>query len=152
MPKRSAGLLVYRLRDGVVEVLIGHPGGPFWARKDDGAWSIPKGEYAEDEDPWAAAQREFSEEIGLAPRGQAGVMARSGYFSPGGTLPINTHGGLLSYGHCGVAGAMAHLAELYDQMAGRAPTPLLKRPTLALLHGDGGVMSSHVSIFVENKG
>jgi predicted NUDIX family NTP pyrophosphohydrolase len=67
MPKRSAGLLVYRLRDGVVEVLIGHPGGPFWARKDDGAWSIPKGEYAEDEDPWAAAQREFSEEIGLAP-------------------------------------------------------------------------------------
>ena len=67
MPKRSAGLLVYRFRDGVVEVLIGHPGGPFWARKDDGAWSIPKGEYAEDEDPWAAAQREFYEEIGLAP-------------------------------------------------------------------------------------
>ena len=67
MPKRSAGLLVYRFRDGVVEVLIGHPGGPFWARKDDGAWSIPKGEYAEHEDPWAAAQREFYEEIGLAP-------------------------------------------------------------------------------------
>jgi predicted NUDIX family NTP pyrophosphohydrolase len=67
VPKRSAGLLVYRFRDGVVEVLIGHPGGPFWARKDDGAWSIPKGEYAEHEDPWAAAQREFYEEIGLAP-------------------------------------------------------------------------------------
>ena len=59
MPKRSAGLLLYRVADGVVEVLIGHPGGPFWARKDDGAWSIPKGEYAEDEDPWHAAQREF---------------------------------------------------------------------------------------------
>jgi len=66
MPKRSAGLLLYRVRDGVVEVLIGHPGGPFWARKDDGAWSIPKGEYAEDEDPWEAARREFGEELGLA--------------------------------------------------------------------------------------
>jgi predicted NUDIX family NTP pyrophosphohydrolase len=53
--------------DGGVEVLIGHPGGPFWARKDDGAWSIPKGEYAEGEDPWDAARREFGEEIGLAP-------------------------------------------------------------------------------------
>ena len=71
MPKRSAGLLLYRVADGdVVEVLIGHPGGPFWARKDDGAWSIPKGEYAEDEDPWDAAQREFREELGLpAPNG-----------------------------------------------------------------------------------
>ena len=57
MPKLSAGLLLYRVRDGVVEVLIAHPGGPFWARKDDGAWSIPKGEYAQGEDPWAAAQR-----------------------------------------------------------------------------------------------
>jgi len=67
MPKLSAGLLLYRVRDDVVEVLIGHPGGPFWARKDDGAWSIPKGEYAQGEDPWAAAQREFEEEIGLPP-------------------------------------------------------------------------------------
>jgi predicted NUDIX family NTP pyrophosphohydrolase len=65
MPKLSAGLLLYRVRDDVVEVLIGHPGGPFWARKDDGAWSIPKGEYTDGEDPWAAAQREFEEEIGL---------------------------------------------------------------------------------------
>src|SRR5271165_4846811 len=66
MPKLSAGVLLYRSRDGVVEVLIAHPGGPFWARKDDGVWSIPKGEYAEADDPWAAAQREFGEEIGLA--------------------------------------------------------------------------------------
>lgn len=65
MPRRSAGLLLYRLADDGVEVLIGHPGGPFWARKDDGAWSIPKGEYADDEDPWTAARREFVEEIGL---------------------------------------------------------------------------------------
>jgi predicted NUDIX family NTP pyrophosphohydrolase len=70
MPKLSAGLLLYRIADGVVEVLIAHPGGPFWARKDDGAWSIPKGEYAGDEDPWDAALREFGEELGLpAPAG-----------------------------------------------------------------------------------
>ncbi|HYB36319.1 MAG TPA: NUDIX domain-containing protein [Mycobacterium sp.] len=65
MPKLSAGLLLYRTRNGVVEVLIAHPGGPFWANKDDGAWSIPKGEYTEGEDPWVVAQREFVEEIGL---------------------------------------------------------------------------------------
>ena len=64
-PKLSAGVLVYRTRDSVVEVLIAHPGGPFWARKDDGAWSIPKGEYADGDDPWAAAEREFGEELGL---------------------------------------------------------------------------------------
>ncbi|MGA8546162.1 MAG: NUDIX domain-containing protein [Mycobacterium sp.] len=70
MPKLSAGLLLYRVRDGVVEVLIAHPGGPFWARKDDGAWSIPKGEYTDGDDLWVAAQREFEEEIGLpAPSG-----------------------------------------------------------------------------------
>lgn len=57
MAKLSAGVMLYRTCDGVVEVLLAHPGGPFWARKDDGAWSIPKGEYADGEDPWAAAQR-----------------------------------------------------------------------------------------------
>ena len=67
MPKLSAGLLPYRVRDGVVEVLIAHPGGPFWARKDDGAWSILKGEFTDGDDPWEAAQREFTEETGLAP-------------------------------------------------------------------------------------
>lgn len=65
MPKLSAGVLLYRIADDGVEVLLAHPGGPFWARKDDGAWSIPKGEYAEPEDPWLAARREFREEIGL---------------------------------------------------------------------------------------
>jgi predicted NUDIX family NTP pyrophosphohydrolase len=67
MPKLSAGLLLYRVADGGVEVLIAHPGGPFWARKDEGAWSIPKGEYLDGEDPWAVAQREFEEELGMAP-------------------------------------------------------------------------------------
>ncbi|MBS9535757.1 NUDIX domain-containing protein [Mycobacterium sp. M1] len=70
MPRHSAGLLLYRGAGAAVEVLIVHPGGPFWARKDDGAWSIPKGEYTGDEDPWAAARREFAEEVGVpAPDG-----------------------------------------------------------------------------------
>ncbi len=67
MPVLSAGLLLHRRAGDHVEVLIGHPGGPFWARKDDGAWSIPKGEYEPDEDPWEAARREFAEELGGPP-------------------------------------------------------------------------------------
>jgi predicted NUDIX family NTP pyrophosphohydrolase len=63
--KRSAGLLLYRLKSGSVEVFLVHPGGPFWAKKDLGAWSIPKGEYAEDEDALLAARREFEEETGF---------------------------------------------------------------------------------------
>jgi predicted NUDIX family NTP pyrophosphohydrolase len=65
MAKRSAGLLMYRRRDGGLEVLLVHPGGPFWAKKDLGAWSIPKGEYSEGEDPFHAARREFTEETGF---------------------------------------------------------------------------------------
>jgi predicted NUDIX family NTP pyrophosphohydrolase len=67
MPKRSAGLLLYRRGPGGVEVLLVHPGGPLWARRDDGAWSIPKGEHGPDEDPLAAARREFREELGVEP-------------------------------------------------------------------------------------
>jgi len=63
--KRSAGILLYRRREGRLEVLLAHPGGPFWKRKDDGAWSIPKGEFEGGEDPMAAARREFEEETGL---------------------------------------------------------------------------------------
>lgn len=90
------------------------------------------------------------EEIGLAPRGQAGQLAREGYFSGVGELPLNTHGGLLSYGHCGVAGAMAHLVEAHFQLTGRAGDRQAGSPTLALLHGDGGVLSSHVSMVLES--
>jgi predicted NUDIX family NTP pyrophosphohydrolase len=69
MAKRSAGLLMYRRKSGAVEVFLVHPGGPFWARKDAGAWSIPKGEYDEDEQPLEAAQREFQEETGFIASG-----------------------------------------------------------------------------------
>jgi predicted NUDIX family NTP pyrophosphohydrolase len=72
VPKRSAGLLMYRMVGRDVAVLLVHPGGQFWARKDLGAWSIPKGEYAAGEDPFDAARREFAEELGVeAPHGPA---------------------------------------------------------------------------------
>jgi len=64
MPKTSAGVLLYRRSESGLQVLIGHMGGPFWARKDDAAWSIPKGEYGLGEDPSAVALREFEEETG----------------------------------------------------------------------------------------
>ncbi|MET8803671.1 NUDIX domain-containing protein [Streptomyces sp. NPDC004546] len=65
--KRSAGLLLYRHTDEGLEVLLGHMGGPLWAKKDAGAWTVPKGEYDPDEPAWEAARREFREELGLAP-------------------------------------------------------------------------------------
>jgi predicted NUDIX family NTP pyrophosphohydrolase len=69
MPKRSAGILLYRKGDSGVEVLLVHPGGPLWAHKDDGAWSIPKGQLIPGEDPLTGARRELLEETGLAPLG-----------------------------------------------------------------------------------
>jgi len=66
MPAKSAGVLAYRRKAGRLEVLLVHPGGPFWANKDEGAWSIPKGEYAAGEDAEAVARREFAEELGVA--------------------------------------------------------------------------------------
>jgi predicted NUDIX family NTP pyrophosphohydrolase len=69
MRKTSAGLLMFRRRKDRVEFLLVHPGGPFWRKKDLGAWSIPKGEYTEDEEPLEAAKREFEEETGIVPSG-----------------------------------------------------------------------------------
>lgn len=78
----SAGLLLHRRMDGVVEVLLGHMGGPFWARKDAAAWSVPKGEHGPDEPPLDAARREFTEEIGVpppdGPAHELGSVAQSG--------------------------------------------------------------------------
>jgi len=73
VPNRtSAGILLYRARGGALEVLLVHPGGPFWTGRELGAWSIPKGEYAAAEDPLSAARREFAEELGTrAPDGPA---------------------------------------------------------------------------------
>jgi predicted NUDIX family NTP pyrophosphohydrolase len=86
MPKKSAGLLLYRLGSEGLEVLLVHPGGPFWAKKDDGAWSIPKGEFADGEDPLAAARREFEEETGARPSGE--FIALSPIKQAGGKLVL----------------------------------------------------------------
>jgi predicted NUDIX family NTP pyrophosphohydrolase len=82
MPKRSAGLLAYRVADdGSVTVLLVHPGGPFWKNKHEHAWSIPKGEYEAGEDPERTAEREFKEELGLSapngPRIDLGIIRQS---------------------------------------------------------------------------
>ena len=69
MARKSAGLVLFRQRAGELEVLLVHPGGPFWAKKDDGVWSIPKGEIGDGEDPLAAARREVREETGASPDG-----------------------------------------------------------------------------------
>ena len=69
MPRLSAGLLMYRIKDGAIQVLLAHPGGPYFAKKDDESWSIPKGEPGPDEDLFHTAQREFEEETGLKPTG-----------------------------------------------------------------------------------
>lgn len=68
--KQSAGILLYRSSDPETEVLLVHPGGPFWKNKDDGAWTIPKGEFEESEEPLAAAIREFKEETGFVIQGE----------------------------------------------------------------------------------
>ena len=87
MSKQSAGLLPYRIREGRLEVFLVHPGGPFWAKKDEGAWSIPKGEFGDGDDPLATAQRELTEETGFI---------AAGPFQPLGT--IRQSGGKLVHG------------------------------------------------------
>ena len=84
MAERSAGLLVYRRRPSGVEVFLAHPGGPFWARKDDHAWSIPKGLYDENEDPLSAAKREFEEETSIGVDGR--FLPLGEFRQPGGKL------------------------------------------------------------------
>ena len=91
------------------------------------------------------------EEIGFAPRAGAAARARAGDFSPDGALPLNTHGGLLSFGHCGVAGGMAHAVEAWRQMTGQAGERQIRAPRCAFVHADGGVMSSHVSLLLARE-
>lgn len=84
MPLTSAGILLYRLSGGRPEVLLVHPGGPYWAKKDDGAWSIPKGLFEPGEDPLAAALREIGEETGAHPQGPA--VPLGAFRQPGGKV------------------------------------------------------------------
>src|SRR5215475_11029961 len=81
MKKRSAGILMYKRSGQELLLLLVHPGGPFWAKKDLGAWSIPKGEYEESEEPFTVAKREFCEELGAEPSGEfweLGTVVQSG--------------------------------------------------------------------------
>lgn len=106
MAKRSAGLLLYRRGADGLEVFLVHPGGPYWAKKDLGAWSVPKGEYGADEDPLAAARREFAEETGFAV---------SGPFVELGSIR-QASGKLVSAwaveGDCGAAALVSNLCEI----------------------------------------
>lgn len=92
------------------------------------------------------------EELGFAPRGGAADRARRGDFDAAGPLPLNPHGGLLSFGHSGVAGGMAHVAEAWTQLAGRAGSRQAGAPRCALVHADGGVLSAHVSLVLQAEG
>jgi acetyl-CoA acetyltransferase len=118
------------------------------ARKEAGV-AISDVRYAAVYDSFTITLLMLLEDLGLAGRGEAAARAREGHFNRDGAMPLNTHGGLLSYGHCGVAGAMAHLVETQLQMTGRAGPRQVRDASLALLHGDGGVLSSHVSMFLE---
>jgi predicted NUDIX family NTP pyrophosphohydrolase len=84
MPKRSSGILMYRQPHARIELLLVHPGGPFWAKKDRGVWSIPKGEFVDPETPLEAAKREFAEEIGQSIDGD--FLALAPVKSPGGKV------------------------------------------------------------------
>ena len=86
MPRISAGLLMYRIKEGNLQVLLAHPGGPFFKKKDEGAWTIPKGEIEPGEDLLEAAKREFQEEIGVTPVGSFVALA-----------PITQKGGKIVY-------------------------------------------------------
>jgi acetyl-CoA acetyltransferase len=110
---------------------------------------IPDVRYAAVYDSFTITLAMLLEDLGLARRGEAAARVRAGHFGQNGAMPLNTHGGLLSYGHCGVGGAMAHLVETHLQMTGRAENRQVRDASVALLHGDGGVLSSHVSMFLE---
>jgi len=111
--------------------------------------SISDVRYAAVYDSFTITLAMLLEDLGLAGRGESAAQVRAGYFNRDGAVPLNTHGGLLSYGHCGVGGAMAHLAEARLQMTGRAGARQVRDAAITLLHGDGGVLSSHVSMFLE---
>lgn len=114
----------------------------------DGNIALSDAKYTAVYDSFTATLIILLEELGLAPRGKSAEFARAGHFGVGGPYPLNLHGGLLSYGHSGVAGGMAHFVEAYLQLADRADGRQCKADT-AFVHADGGIMSAHVSLFLE---
>lgn len=113
--------------------------------------SLPEIEYLAVYDSFTITLAILLEELGVCPRGQAGAFAAEGRFSRSGDRPLNSHGGLLSFGHSGVAGGMAHIVEAALQLRGEADARQAARvPATALVHADGGVMSAHVSLVLGN--
>lgn len=96
-------------------------------------------------DSFSVTVAQIIEEIGMVPPGKAGSYARAGAFDVDGRYPMNTHGGLLSYGHCGVGGGMAHLAEVVTQLRGERGDAQVADASIGYVHADGGVLSSHVA-------
>ncbi len=125
MTKHSAGLLLYRFHDGMLEVFLVHPGGPFWEKKDLGVWSIPKGEMDEGEDPLEAARREFEEETGFRPEGVFRELSTRPAEKRKDCPRLGRSGGLRSGGHPeqylhhGVAAALRKAAGVSGGGPGR---------------------------------
>jgi acetyl-CoA acetyltransferase len=92
------------------------------------------------------------EELGLVPAGLAGAYAQAGAFEIDGRFPMNTHGGLLSYGHCGVGGGMAHVAEVAEQLRHERGASQVAACDAAYVHADGGVLSAHVGVVLRRRG
>ena len=100
----------------------------------------------------AALDGEAARERVAAADGEHAADLEAGTFDADGVQPLNTHGGLLSFGHCGVAGGMAHIVEAYRQMTGQADgRQIVRPPRHAFAHGDGGVMSAHVSLILSRE-
>jgi acetyl-CoA acetyltransferase len=116
---------------------------------DQAAMSIEEIDYLAIYDSFTITLAMLLEEIGFASRGEAGLRARRGDFSRTGPLPLNLHGGLLSFGHSGVAGGMAHIVEAVRQLRGEAAERQANGVRRAFVHADGGVMSAHVSLVLE---
>lgn len=117
----------------------------------EAGWGVADVDYLGIYDSFTITLVMLLEEIGFAPRAGAADRLRAGDFLPAGALPLNTHGGLLSFGHCGVAGGLAHTVEAWRQMTGQAGSRQIAPPHRAFIHADGGVMSSHVSLLLSRE-
>lgn len=145
---RIAGLGQAHLHQHITEANLDDFGAGLSARRalDHASIDISDVDVAGIYDSFTVTIALLLEEIGFAEPGQAGALAADGHFDRGGALPLNTHGGLLSYGHSGVAGGMAHLVEVVAQLRGEAAgRQASRRLTWGLVHADGGVMSAHVT-------
>jgi acetyl-CoA acetyltransferase len=151
---RVAGVGQAHLAQHLSEVDLGNLGAGRSAREalDQAGWGVGDIDVAGIYDSFTITLAMLLEEIGISAPGRSGADAAAGRFSREGEMPLNTNGGLLSYGHCGVAGGLAHLAEVVVQLRGEAAgRQCAVDPRRGLVHADGGVMSAHVSVALEGR-